>query len=260
MSATPARGLYSLERQQAALALLAERGRLDAAELAAHLGVTTETVRRDLIALEREGRLRRVHGGAVPLHGLDFEPAVAARTGAAEEKERIARAALAHLPRGGSVLLDAGSTVQRLAELLPADAELRVFTGALPVATVLLARPGTEVHLLGGRVRRTTLTSVDEWAVRALQELNVDVAFLGTNGISAARGCTTPDPAEAAVKRAMLGAARRRVLLADSGKVGAVSSHQHAALADIDLLVTDTGLAGEALDDVRATGLALERV
>jgi DeoR family fructose operon transcriptional repressor len=226
--------------------------------MARRLQVTSETVRKDIIQLERQGLLRRVHGGAVPIGELHYEPAVTARTEYAAEKDRIATAALAHLPSAGSILLDAGSTTARLAALLPDDRELTVFTNALPTALTLLARPRLTVVALGGRLRSQTLATVGGWAARMLGQINVDVAFLGTNGISLDRGLTTPDPAEAAIKRLMLGAAQRRVLLADHSKVGQLSVCQHAGLADIDLFITDTGLAPDDLAALQATGLTVE--
>jgi DeoR family fructose operon transcriptional repressor len=230
------------QRYQRILLQLREQGRIDASDMAAVLGVTGETLRKDLIQLERHGRLRRIHGGAVPPESLSFEPAVATRVEFAAEKTRIARAALAHLPDRGSVLIDAGSTAERFSELFPGDRELTVFTNTLPIALTLVGKPLLTVFTFGGRLRGNTLAEVDDWALRSLAETNVDVAFLGTNGISLDRGLTTPDPAEASVKRAMLDSAQRRILLCDHSKFGVVSTAQHATLADIDLLITDSGI------------------
>ncbi len=143
-----------------------------------------ETIRKDLIALERQGLLRRVHGGAVPVQSLAFEPAVETRTQFASEKTRIAQAALNHLPAQGSVLIDAGSTTGKLVELFPGDRDLTVYTNTVPLAMSLLTRPRLTVFTLGGRLRNKTFAEVGDWAARALAEINVDVAFLGTNGIS----------------------------------------------------------------------------
>jgi DeoR family fructose operon transcriptional repressor len=252
------RAPFSAQRQQSIVRTLRTVGRVDVAEIAVALGVTNETVRKDLIRLEADGLLRRVHGGAVPLESLSFEPPVAARTEFAAAKQRIARAALAHLPDEGSLLLDAGSTTSKLADLLPSDRSLTVFTNTLPIALALLGRPNLTVHTLGGRLRGPTSAEVGPWADRALRELNVDVAFLGTNGISLERGLTTPDPAEAATKQLMLSAARRRILLADHSKVGLVSLCKHGELRDIDLLISDTGLLDDQRVALRATGLVLE--
>ena len=254
------RAPFAAQRQAAIVRSLRTTGRVDVAGLASGLGVTAETVRKDLIRLEREGLLRRVHGGAVPVEHLAFEPAVSTRLEFTAEKQRIARAAFDHLPREGSVLLDAGSTTARLAEIFPTDRELTVVTNALPIALSLLPRPNLTVHLLGGRVRVTTSAAVGPWADRTLGEINVDVAFLGTNALSLGRGLTTPDAAEAATKHRMLAGARRRILLADHSKVGRVSLHKHADLSDLDLLITDGGLDDDTYDALLAAGLATERV
>jgi DeoR family transcriptional regulator, fructose operon transcriptional repressor len=252
------RALYADERKQHVLEALRRDGRVDAAEVAAQLRVTGETVRKDLIHLERQGLLRRVHGGAVPVTHLSYEPSVETRTGFLAEKTRIAKAALAQLPDRGSVLIDAGSTTAQLVELFPGDRELTVYTNTLTVAVQLLTRPLVTVYTLGGRVRPVTFAEVDDWAARALAELNVDVAFMGANGIGVDRGLTTPDPAEAATKRRMLSCAERCVLLADHSKVGAVSGMQFGTLRDVALLITDTGLPSEQLAELRGAGLAVE--
>jgi DeoR family fructose operon transcriptional repressor len=250
---------YAAQRRDAILRALRVRGEVSAAALTEELEVTAETIRKDLIVLERQGLLRRVHGGALPVDRLSFEPEVSARLECAREKQRIARAALGHLPAAGSVLLDAGSTIGRLAEMFPGDRPLTVFTNTLPVALALVTRPNLTVYALGGRLRGRTLATVEGWAAQALAEVNVDVAFLGTNAISVERGLTTPDPAEAAVKRLMLGCARRRVLLADSSKVGGISLCQHASLSDIDLLITDTGISAADAAAIQAAGPIVEQ-
>lgn len=251
--------LYSAQRQQAILTALASRGRVDAAEMAAELSVTSETVRKDLTALERQGRLRRVHGGAIPIQDLSFEPDISTRVEYADEKRRIAAAALAHLPDVGTVLIDAGSTTGRFAELIAPTRPLTVFTNTLPIALTLTSKPNVTVHTLGGRVRSRTFAEVDSWAARTLSELNVDVAFVGTNAVSVERGLTTPDPAEAAIKHLMLERAAHRILLADHSKVGRVATHKYGELADIDLLITDSGLDDAAERALRDAGLALDK-
>jgi DeoR family transcriptional regulator, fructose operon transcriptional repressor len=247
--------MYAEQRQQRIVEWARSEGRVDVAALAGEFGVTTETVRRDLTVLERHGVLRRVHGGAIPVERLGFEPGLGARDAVmTEEKERIAKAALAELPDGGSVLVDAGTTTARFAELLPADRDLTVVTNALPIALTLSVRPGLTLLLVGGRVRGRTLAAVDDWALRVLRELYVDVAFVGTNGISVERGLTTPDPAEAAVKRTMIESARRVVVLADHSKVGADHFAGFGSAKDVDVLVTDSGLAEAAAVRLEAAG------
>ena len=247
--------MYAEERQQLIAVQARAAGRVDVAELALQLDVTSETVRRDLTALERHGVLRRVHGGAIPVERLGFEPGLPARDAVlTTEKDRIAKAALGEVPQEGSVLLDAGSTTARLAEALPTDRELTVVTNALPIAMSLSARSNVTVLLLGGRVRGRTLATVDGWAQRALRDVYVDVAFLGTNGLSVERGLTTPDTTEAAVKQAMIASARRTVVLADHTKVGNDHFARFGDVADVDVLVTDTGTDETLVEQLRAAG------
>ena len=173
---------FSPERHEHILTTLRHDGRIDAAALAAVLEVSTETVRKDLIGLEARGLLQRVHGGAVPVGGHSFEPEVSTRTEYVQEKRRIAAAAVAHVPRSGSVLIDAGSTTAELAAVFPHGRDLTVFTNALTIAMTLATKDGLTVVPLGGQLRRPTSATVGAWTCRALEEINVDVAFLGTNG------------------------------------------------------------------------------
>ncbi|GAA4094795.1 DeoR/GlpR family DNA-binding transcription regulator [Streptomyces sp. NPDC048491] len=247
--------MYAPERQQEMLRIARESGRVDVLSLAETFQVTAETVRRDLKALDRAGLVRRVHGGAIPAGRLDFEPDLAEREStAADEKDRIVHAALAELPAEGSVVLDAGSTIARLAAELPLESGLTLVTHALPVAARLADHPSIDLHLVGGRIRHRTRAAVDAWALRAYGEIRADVVFLGTNGFSAAHGLTTPDLAEAAVKRAAIGAARRVVLLADSAKHGQEHFARFADMADVDLLITDSGLAPDDIAAIEAAG------
>lgn len=252
--------MYAEERQREILLAARAEGRVDVVALATEHGVTTETIRRDLTVLERAGALRRVHGGAIPVERLGFEPALAARdTVMTVEKERIAKAALAEIPDDGAILLDAGSTTQRLAEAIPADRELTVVVNSPPLATLLASRPHLSVIMLGGRVRGRTLATVDDWALQPLRHVHVDVAFMATNGLSVEHGLTTPDPAEASMKRAMIAAARRTVLLADHTKVGNDYLARFGDLADVDLLISDAGLDPAAAEELELDGLRVVR-
>jgi len=234
--------VYAEERQQAAARLVMARGRVSVTELAEEFDVTTETVRRDLSALERMRLVRRVHGGAVPAASLSaMESGLDERAGTrAREKERIGLAAARFLPEdGGTVAIDAGSTTARLVDVIPPDLHLTAFTHGVPIAARLAPLSGIDLHLLPGRVRPTTQAAVGAETIRALDRVRVDVAFLGTNGLTAEHGCSTPDSAEAAVKEALVRSARRVVVLADATKLGRDTTVSFADLADIDVLVTD---------------------
>lgn len=247
--------MYAPERHQQILDTARANGRVEVAGLARDLAVTPETVRRDLTALERRGVLRRVHGGAIPVERLGSEPGIADREiRAASQKERIAMAALDELPDGGSIIIDAGTTTVRLAQLLPQDRELTVVTHSIPVASALVSRPNITLHLLGGVVRGRTLAAVGEWTKAQIGEVFADVAFMGTNGLSVERGLTTPDIAEANVKRALMEASRRTVVLADHSKFGREDFARVAPLSDVDTIITDRELDVELAEDVENAG------
>lgn len=247
--------MYAAERQQRIMAEARRAGRVEVSLLADALGVAAETVRRDLTTLEQRGSLRRVHGGAIPVERLELEPTLATRsTRNAGVKRRIAARVLDELPTGGTVILDSGSTTQAVVQLLPPDLDLTVLTNSVSAAAALSTHPGVTLYVLGGRVRGITGAAVGEWATRALEDVVVDLAVLGTNGFSAARGLTTPDQAESLVKAAMVRSARRVLVATDSTKAGDDHLHRFAALADVDVLVTDTDLADDVAAELRAAG------
>lgn len=248
--------MYAEERQALILDRARAAGRVENSELAELLDVTAETIRRDLKQLERQGHVKRVHGGAIPVERLTQDvPVAARREEMATEKERIAKAALDFVPAGGAILLDAGTTTARLAQLLPDDRDLTVVTHAIDIAAALVDHARITPLVLGGRLRHRTLAAVGSWAERMLAELHVDVAFVATNGVSVQRGLTTPDGDEAAVKRAAVAAARRTVLLADHSKVGMDHLVRFATLEQVDTFVTDTGLDVADRDDFETAGV-----
>ncbi|MEO3861704.1 DeoR/GlpR family DNA-binding transcription regulator [Acrocarpospora sp. B8E8] len=253
--------MYAEERQQEILREARSAGRVNVVSLAEQFGVTTETIRRDLTVLERAGVLRRVHGGAIPVERLGFEPALAARDEVmTAEKERIAKAALGELPQDGAIIIDAGTTTGRLVQAIPADRELTVIVNSPPLATALAGRANVTVFMLGGRVRGRTLATVEDWALQQLSQLHIDVAFMATNGCSVAKGLTTPDPAEAAIKRAMIACSQRAVLLADHTKFSDNYLTRFATLSEIDVIITDTRLDLQLAGDVAAAGPEVVRV
>lgn len=248
---------YAEERRAELLRILASAGRIDAATVAAEFGVTSETVRKDLIALENTGLLRRVHGGAVPADSHLYEPTLEARIEFSAEKQRIAHKALEYIPNGGAALFDAGTTTHRLVQQLPHSANFTAYVNALPLATTLLRQPQVRVELVGGMMRAVTSAAVGDRTVRAFGGINVGVAFLGTNGIHPERGLTTPNPDEAAVKNAMLACAEQRIVLTDHSKFGLVRGVRHAELVDIDIIITDRDVPAEMHRELDAAGVEL---
>ncbi|MDG4668260.1 DeoR/GlpR family DNA-binding transcription regulator [Mycobacterium sp. 236(2023)] len=219
------------------------RGRVDVASLATELDVASETIRRDLKVLAGRRLLKRVHGGAVPMETAAFESGVEYRSQVdLAQKHRIAGAATELLHGAETVYLDEGFTPRLIAERL-SDEDVTVVTSSLLAAEALAHSRTVTVLLLGGRMRGRTLATVDHWAVDMLRSLVIDVAFVGTNGISLEHGLTTPDPAVAAVKNAAVTVARRPILVAAHSKFGESSFCRFAKVSDFESIVTGSELA-----------------
>lgn len=240
--------MFAHERHERIAALVATEGRVSVQELAELFEVTQETVRRDLDTLEAEGKLRRVHGGALTMDRLSMmEPSLTERQSHnQQQKQRIAHVALRFLPRTktASIILDAGTSTEMLAEQLAAvtpttGGDLLVITNAIPIAQRLCNNSEISLEILGGRVRGLTSAAVGTGVTSQLQGLRPDIAFIGANGLHARFGLSTPDVLEAAVKTAMVQVAHRVVALIDSSKFDQETLVRFAALADIDVLVTD---------------------
>ena len=248
--------MYPQERHEWIVEKLKVHKRIEVTEVASALNVTPETIRKDLAILENSGVLKRVHGGAIFVERLRFEANLDSRDQAERsEKEAIARRAIEEIPEGGSIILDAGTTTARIAPLIPDDRELMVVTNSVPISLSLALKANLNVLLIGGRIRARTAATVDSWALDALSEIRVNIVFIGTNGISIERGFTTADPAEAAVKRAMVAAAKRVVVVADHTKYGDEKFVRFASLSEVDLLITDDGLAKGDLMSLVGAGL-----
>ncbi len=248
--------MYGVERRRWIVDHARQTGRIEVADVSRVLNVARETIRRDLNALESEGLLRRVHGGAVPVERLGFEGALSLRAGARQDvKARIADHATTLVHAAEFVYVDEGSTCQVFAERLHPSRPMTVVTNALPVATILAPRPNLDVLVVGGRIRSHTLGAVDHWALRMLEDFVFDLAVIGTNGITLERGLTCPDAGVAAVKARAVASSRRVLLLADGTKFGADSSYRFAQIRDLSALVTDRSAGDGPLRRIRAAGV-----
>ncbi len=226
-------------------------------EICQKLTISPATARRDLELLEKAGRIRRVHGGAVSVEGRLEEPLFDDKTARqASEKRAIARAAFALIKPGDSIYLDGGSTVLELARLLREQTKVTVVTNSLRAATELSGQ-GPKVILIGGELRRLSQTLVGPLTHHLLRELHMDRAFMGTIGLTAADGLTTTDPHEAFTKQEVMRRAGEVVLLADHAKIGQVSFAHAGALDDLDILVTDRGADRVFLKAARAKGVRI---
>lgn len=227
------------ERQNLIAARLAAEGRVVAQDLARELGVSEDTIRRDLRSLARQGRLRRVYGGALPLAPAAAEP-VAVRAGQrAAAKSALARAALDAIPEGTLVFLDAGSTSLALAEVLPPDRGLTVATHVPAIAALIEDRPGIALIVVGGILHRPTGACLGAGAVEALGTLRPDICVIGACGLDAEAGVTAVHAEDAAFKRQLVARARRVMLLVTSDKLGTAAPFAVADIAAIDTLVVE---------------------
>ena len=250
------------ERRRRILERARAAGRIAVSEIAEQLDVAPETVRRDFKTLEEHGLIRRTHGGAFPVDGAAFETTVSRSSEyLLAEKRRIAVAAVNTMSDAATVYLDEGFTPSLVAgELIKLNSRLTVVTSSLAVAGVLAPAESISVILLGGRVRGGSLATVDHWAIEMLSDLVLDLAILGTNGISRDRGLTTPDPAVSAVKHKVVEVSRRRILVAVHTKFGVNSFCRFADVADFETLVTDVGLSAHDAHRYTAVGPAVVRV
>ena len=248
------------EREAEILRLLAgaDGGARRVAELSQALGVSQMTIRRDLEELERRGLVRRVHGGAMQVNGaLLFERSFSERGQEAfREKVAIGRAAAALVRDGAVCILDAGTTTLQVARHISARNVIAV-TNALPVAMELAAHEGISAILLGGNLKGRELCTVGPMVTDALAKMTADVLFLSTMGVSLERGLTEADIREAEVKRWMIAAARKVVLVADSSKFGAAFFVQTVPLEKVDVFICDSGLPEPARHALSALGIEL---
>src|SRR3954453_8493186 len=232
-------------------------------ELGERFGVSEVTVRADLDALAALGEVRRGHGGGMlisnPRAERSFEDQ---RTSYAEEKAAIARAAAALVSNGDVVALDVGTTTTALATALGARQDLTaatVVTNGLNIALELeRAAPRITVVVTGGTLRPLQHSLVNPLATMVLSTINPDVGFVGCNGVHAVRGVTNVNLPEAEVKREMLSAARRRVIVADGSKLGEIAAVNLCPVTDANLIITGQSAPQSVLDDLHSLGVDVE--
>jgi len=240
IDATQQRKTFQADRQREMIAELKATGRLNVQELAASYQVTTETIRRDLSDLEQMRLARRVHGGAVPWEKQSLEQKVNVRTSLNPKAKRdIGRLAVKQIPERSIVAIDSGSTLTQLAGLIPQDLDVQVVTNSIQTAQVLMGHAGSELFLVGGKVRKNTLAIVDTESVQAIQRMSFDISFISCDGFSLERGLSTPSTTEAALKRAFVSSANLVIALVDSSKQGQDCFKTFAAWRDIDIFITE---------------------
>lgn len=248
--------MFPEERRRVILERMRSGMAVKVGDLSTEFSVSESTIRRDLRELEESGLLERTHGGALPNDSTLDEPSFAEKTDQHLAEKRAIGVLAASLVRDGdSVILDAGTTTLEVARALRGRKNLTVVTNAFHIAAELADQDSIHVIVTGGTIKGNTLALVGPTAERTLEEVNVDWAFIGTNGLDTERGLTTPTQVEAVVKRRMIAAARQSVVVVDSSKVGRVGFATIAPLHQIHMLVSDSGLSAGVAADIEQRGV-----
>lgn len=251
-------GVLTRERKAQLVARLARDGRLVASDVARELGLSEDTVRRDLRALAAEGKLQRVHGGALPA-----SPAMADFAGrqavSGEEKRVLARRAVGLFSPGQLVFFDGGTTNVALAQALPADCAIKVVTHSPSVAVALAAHPLVEVALIGGRMFKHSVVAVGTAAVNAIRRVRPDLFVMGVTGLHPEAGATTGDGEEAEIKALIAAQSAETMVLASAEKLGAASPYLVVPVGEIATVVVGHGAAEGIVGAIAAAGPTVVR-
>ncbi|MFE4001614.1 DeoR/GlpR family DNA-binding transcription regulator [Nocardioides sp. YIM B13467] len=239
------------QRRAHLLRLLDETGKIVAKDAAAELGISEDSIRRDLRDLAAEGLCQRVYGGALPV-----SPAVvdyATRRSVEPGGKRAVAATAAGLVRPGSTLiLDGGTTALAVAEALPRDLECTVITNSPTVASALLQHPSADLFLLGGRVFKHSAVACGAAAVEAAQNVSADLCLIGVTGVHPEAGLTTGDAEDAAMKRALAARAAETYVLASSEKIGTASPYRVLPWGQITGVITDSDPTDDVIKQLSA--------
>lgn len=231
-----------------------EAGSIEVGTLAERFAVSEATIRRDLELLEEQRLISRTHGGASTNAAFNDFPLNYKTAQDLDEKRRIAERALQFLDGARVIGMTGGTTVTEFARLLKDHDGLTIVTNAINIATKLLASPSLRVLVAGGEARNSSQETVGPMAEAFLADYNVDVAFLGVDGVDPTAGCTNYDPVGARVNRVLQDRARLTVVLADATKISKVALAQVCSISEVDVLITDNRAPQQVLDQIRAQG------
>ncbi|PWI12789.1 DeoR family transcriptional regulator [Streptomyces sp. Act143] len=248
--------MLAAERRDHLLGLLATEGKIIAKDVAAELGISEDSVRRDLRELAAEGLCQRVYGGALPA-----SPAVvdyAARQAVTPDgKQKVASVAAGLVPAGGTLILDGGTTALAVARALPHDLACTVITHSPTIAAALLDHPQAELFLLGGRIFKHSAVACGAAAVEAAQNISADLCLLGVTGVHPEAGLTTADAEEAAMKRALAARAADTYILASSEKIGTASRFRVLPWDKVSGLITDADPHDTVVEQLTTLGVEI---
>jgi DeoR/GlpR family transcriptional regulator of sugar metabolism len=250
--------MLTTQRKQLILKVLKRDGQIIAKSFSQELGLSEDTIRRDLRELAHEGLLQRVHGGALPA-----SPAIADLTArqriATAAKIEIGRAAARMVQPGQIVILDGGSSAAQLAHHLSTDLRATVVTHSPSIAVELERHPLIEVVLIGGRLFRHSMVALGASTIEAISRIRADTYFMGATGVRVDVGLSTGDLEEAHVKRALISSAAETVVLASSEKLNAASPYIIAPITEISGIVTERGVSEAITAPFAALGITITR-
>lgn len=246
--------MWAEERHQRILSMLAANRQVNANDLADLLKVSRETVRRDLLNLEKNGQVNRVHGGAVLPEPRSEEPFRQRMTAQIRAKSEIARKAAGLIQPGQTILVDAGTTTAIFARELAKLSGVSVITNSLDIATTLQGA-GKEVLLLGGRMVADVPATAGELTLSEIRRFQVDLCFSAPVAVHPIKGAFFYDLQEAEIAIAMAAQAQRSVILADQSKLGETSRVRSREVGEIDTLVTTRAAATEQIAAFRLAGV-----
>ncbi|WP_323121264.1 DeoR/GlpR family DNA-binding transcription regulator [Burkholderia alba] len=244
------------QRKSAILAALKRDGQVLAKQLSDAFGVSEDTIRRDLRELAAEGRLQRVHGGALPASSADadFARRLPLESGA---KRAIAQAAAGMISNGQVVILDGGTTAVELARQLPRALTATVVTHSPSVAVELAGHPGVEVVIIGGRLFKHSIVTVGAAALEALAAIRADLYFMGVTGVHPSAGLSTGDLEEAYMKRALAAHAAETIVLASADKLNAASQYRIGELALATAIIVERHTDAALTEPLAAAGVSI---
>ncbi len=226
------------ERQQRLIGEVELHNRILLTDMAEILDVSIDTVRRDVKELDAASKLQKVHGGAISM-GFTTNSARNNNIYALEQKTKIAEKAITLLKPGGVIFIDGGTTCMELARLIPDDLELTCFTLSLPVAMQLLTKPNVTVIFVGGQISREAQISIGANAIHHLSEIRVDYGFIGTGYVDALFGLTEFDWDIVQVKKAVIKASKKTVLLSISEKLNSQHRYKTCDISAINTMITE---------------------